>query len=92
MGESGRGFGLKFIRKSKLKKILIFNKRKLSNMMDPNFLYSSMLLIVTRLTRMSSKKIRMIITTTIIIIRMMIMKMFKKMVTITVQKIRNHHI
>ena len=47
MGESGHGFGLAFMNKSKLKK-----KRKLLYMMVSNFLYSnSILLLVTRTTR-----------------------------------------
>ena len=41
MGESGRGFGLEVMRKSKLKKIKKKPKRKLFNMMIPNFLYSN---------------------------------------------------
>ena len=51
MVESGRDFGLEFMRKTKFKK-KITNKRKLLNMMVPSFLYTnSMLLHVTRTTR-----------------------------------------
>ena len=49
MGGCGRGFGLEFMRKSKLRKKIL--KRKLLNMMVPNFLYTnSMLLFVTKTT------------------------------------------
>ena len=50
MGECRCGFGLEVMRKSKLKK-----KRKLLNMIVPNFLYTtSMLLLVTRTIRTQS--------------------------------------
>ena len=40
MGESGRGFGLEVMRKSKLKKTKK-KKQKCWNIMVPNFLYSN---------------------------------------------------
>ena len=49
MGESGHGFSLKFMRKSKLK--INFKNRKLLNIMVPNFLRTnSILVVVTRTT------------------------------------------
>ena len=41
MGENGRGFGLDFMSKSKLNKKFKTKKRKLLNMMVPNFSYSN---------------------------------------------------
>ena len=57
MGESGRDFGLEFMRKSKLKKgnFKLKKTRKLLNMIVPNFAYTnSMLLLVTRTARTQS--------------------------------------